>query len=337
MWATRPSSTCLRLLWAAWCLSPSSTPATPRSSAVYRVPASIADLKGAASSWWSYVPLRCFGCPITLSTSYRWDLKLPMVQFNSLSIWIELQCRAIYCLGSKATGDLPIQRCNKCIPLQLHISYKGLKWATDSLKCSLVVKLSHAQTSIFIHVNTSILQFIWQYGRPGLSVLHTQGGATIFVILCICSDYLFCILLVITSFPCSPPLTFLFILLQVTGLLQDKASVINAAKIARPNVTAFAYFSSAANPVLYVFAGSSHIRQAGLSFMGKLFEGTYSESRTTSTRTGRISSSSKENTVLQSLSVKLGKPFKGKNNNMSSVVGQNEPELKTLASVEPLD
>lgn len=163
------------------------------------------------------------------------------------------------------------------------------------------------------------------------------GGATIFVILCICSNYLFCILLVITSFPCSPPLTFLFILLQVIGLLQDKASVINAAKIARPNVTAFAYFSSAANPILYVFAGSSHIRQAGLSFMGKLFEGTYSESRTTSTRSGRMSSSSKETTVLQSLSVKLGKPFKGKNKNISSVVGQNEPELKTLASVEPLD
>ncbi|XP_003977889.1 leukotriene B4 receptor 1 [Takifugu rubripes] len=124
-------------------------------------------------------------------------------------------------------------------------------------------------------------------------------------------------------------------LIQVTGLLQGKAWVIKAAKTARPNVTAFAYFSSAANPILYVFAGSSHIRQAGLSFMGKLFEGTYSESRTTSTRSGRMSSSS--NTVLQSLSVKLGKPFKGKNKNMSSVVGQNEPELKTLASVEPLD
>lgn len=290
------------------------------------------------------------------------------VQFTLDMNWTAM-LHDLLSLGSKATGDLPIQRCYKCIPQQLQMGYKGLKWATDSVKCSLVVMLSHAQTSIFIQVNTNILQFIWQFSyffksnilekghngfkgigrswsdwpeialtqwhhhwsRPGLSVLHTQGGGRPYLF------YLFCILLVITSFPCSPPLTFLFILLQVTGLLQDKASVISAAKTARPNVTAFAYFSSAANPILYVFAGSSHIRQAGLSFMGKLFEGTYSESRTTSTRSGRMSSSSKENTVLQSLSVKLGKPFKGKNKNMSSVVGQNEPELKTLASVEPLD
>uniref|UniRef100_H3CPQ4 Leukotriene B4 receptor n=1 Tax=Tetraodon nigroviridis TaxID=99883 RepID=H3CPQ4_TETNG len=90
-------------------------------------------------------------------------------------------------------------------------------------------------------------------------------------------------------------------LIQVAGLLQNNASVLKAAKTARPNVTAFAYFSSAVNPILYVFAGSSHIRQAGLSFMGRLFEATYSESRTTSSR---MSSSSKERSVLQTLSVK---------------------------------
>lgn len=127
----------------------------------------------------------------------------------------------------------------------------------------------------------------------------------------------------------------------MVGLLQDKDAVINAAKTARPNVTAFAYFSSAVNPILYVFAGSSHIRHAGLSFMGKLFEATNSESRSTTTRSGRISSSSKdENTVLQSLSVKLGRPFKDKNKERStSVAGKevDEPELKTLASVEQLD
>lgn len=122
-------------------------------------------------------------------------------------------------------------------------------------------------------------------------------------------------------------------LIQVVGLLQDDPTVLSAATTARPNVTAFAYFSSAVNPILYVFAGSSHIRQAGLSFMGRLFEGTYSESRTTSSR---LSSSTREKTVLQTLSVKLGKPFKGKKE-MSSVVGRDEPELKTLASVEPLD
>lgn len=123
--------------------------------------------------------------------------------------------------------------------------------------------------------------------------------------------------------------------------MQGKETVIQAAKTARPNVIAFAYFSSAVNPILYVFAGSSHIRQAGFSFMGKLFEATNSESRSTITRSGRISSSSKdENTVLHSLSVKLGRPFKSKNKERSaSVPGKevHEPELKTLATVEQLD
>lgn len=129
--------------------------------------------------------------------------------------------------------------------------------------------------------------------------------------------------------------------LQVAGLLQGNKAVIAAAKTARPNVTAFAYFSSAINPILYVFAGSSYIRQAGLSFMGRLFETTNSESRSTTTRSGRISSSSREEkTVLHTLSVKLGKPFKSKGKERGgSVAGQeiDEPELKTLASVEQLD
>lgn len=131
-------------------------------------------------------------------------------------------------------------------------------------------------------------------------------------------------------------------IIEVVGLLQGNDAVINAAKTARPNVTAFAYFSSAVNPILYVFAGSSHIRQAGLSFMGKLFEATNSESsRTTSTyRSGRSSSSPDESSVLHTLSVKLGRPFKGKNKDGSSgVAGKeaDEPELKTLASVDQLE
>ncbi|XP_069578390.1 leukotriene B4 receptor 1 [Brachyistius frenatus] len=128
-------------------------------------------------------------------------------------------------------------------------------------------------------------------------------------------------------------------IIEVVGLLQDNQSVINAAGLARPNVTAFAYFSSAVNPILYVFAGSSHIRQAGLSFMGRLFEATNSESRSTSIFT-RSSSSREDATVLQTLSIKLGKPFTSKNKERSArVAGKdiNKPELKTLASVEQLD
>ncbi|XP_041092825.1 leukotriene B4 receptor 1-like [Polyodon spathula] len=70
-------------------------------------------------------------------------------------------------------------------------------------------------------------------------------------------------------------------LIQVSSALaweeSLKEALLNAAKTARPNVTAFAFFSSSINPILYVFAGSSHIRSAGLNFMAKMFEGTHSE------------------------------------------------------------
>lgn len=122
-------------------------------------------------------------------------------------------------------------------------------------------------------------------------------------------------------------------IIEVAGELQGSASVVNAALTARPNVTAFAYFSSAINPVLYVFAGSSHIRQAGLSFMGKLFEATNSESRSLSTRTRGTSRSSNpdDSSVLQSLSVKLGWPFKARGKDRGEERGE-APELKTLAT-----
>lgn len=133
------------------------------------------------------------------------------------------------------------------------------------------------------------------------------------------------------------PLCYPFLSLQVVGLLQNNKEVSKAAEIARPNVTAFAYFSSAVNPILYVFAGSSHIRQAGLNFMGKLFEATNSETRTSTTRG---SSSKDENTVLYSLSVKLGRPFKGKNKERSISVADkenNDPTLNTLGTDEQSD
>ncbi|RXM96037.1 Leukotriene B4 receptor 1, partial [Acipenser ruthenus] len=69
-------------------------------------------------------------------------------------------------------------------------------------------------------------------------------------------------------------------LIQVSGALAGeeslKKALLDAAKTARPNVTAFAFFSSSINPILYVFAGSSHIRSTGLNFMAKMFEGTHS-------------------------------------------------------------
>ncbi|KAK1152018.1 leukotriene B4 receptor 1-like [Acipenser oxyrinchus oxyrinchus] len=70
-------------------------------------------------------------------------------------------------------------------------------------------------------------------------------------------------------------------LIQVSSALAGDESLKNAllgvAKTGRPNVTAFAFFSSSINPILYVFAGSSHIRSAGFNFMAKMFEGSHSE------------------------------------------------------------
>ncbi|XP_053199100.1 leukotriene B4 receptor 1 [Scomber japonicus] len=129
-------------------------------------------------------------------------------------------------------------------------------------------------------------------------------------------------------------------IIEVVGLLTGSDSVLKAAKTARPNVTAFAYFSSAVNPILYVFAGSSHIRQAGFSFMAKLFEATNSESRSTSfTRSSRANSSPDETSVLHAMSVKLGKAFKGKDKESSnSTAGKDlgESVFKTLESAEQL-
>ena len=121
--------------------------------------------------------------------------------------------------------------------------------------------------------------------------------------------------------------------------MQDSKSTVTAALAARPNVTAFAYFSSAVNPILYVFAGSSHICQHGFSFMGKLFEATNSEKRTTSTfpRTGHINrgcSIPDERAALNTLSMKLGRLFKSKEKDTSGGVAGKEAdelELRTLA------
>ncbi|KAF7657904.1 hypothetical protein LDENG_00020710 [Lucifuga dentata] len=45
-------------------------------------------------------------------------------------------------------------------------------------------------------------------------------------------------------------------------------------KSSRAVTSALAFISSCANPVLYTFAGKSYIKQSGLAFMARLFEGT---------------------------------------------------------------
>ncbi|XP_059211387.1 leukotriene B4 receptor 1 [Centropristis striata] len=158
---------------------------------------------------------------------------------------------------------------------------------------------------------------------------HRRGQGSRLILLIICAFAIFWLPYHIVN------------IIEVIGLLQDSKTLKEAAGYARPNVTAFAYFSSAVNPILYVFAGSSHIRQAGLSFMGKLFEATNSDSRSTSVfgRGSRSGSSPDESSVLHMLSTKLGRPFKSKEQSSSSVAGKelDEPELKTLATVDQID
>lgn len=98
----------------------------------------------------------------------------------------------------------------------------------------------------------------------------------------------------------------------------SSSSILTVAIAARPSVTAFTFISSSVNPVLYVFAGSSHIRQAGLGFMAKLFEGTNSESA--STRSSRGSNT--ESSVFAKLSIKVSR--KGDRARAKTLGGEDE-------------
>ncbi|TRZ00574.1 hypothetical protein DNTS_004496 [Danionella cerebrum] len=116
----------------------------------------------------------------------------------------------------------------------------------------------------------------------------------------------FLILLIIAAFTIFWMPYHIINILQVMGMIFESSPLKDAAKVARPNVTAFAFMSSSVNPVLYVFAGSSHIRQAGLGFMAKLFEGTNSETHSSrSTRSSRGSNT--ESSALTKLSIKLSR------------------------------
>ncbi|KAI1888682.1 hypothetical protein AGOR_G00187650 [Albula goreensis] len=118
-------------------------------------------------------------------------------------------------------------------------------------------------------------------------------------------------------------------ILQVVGLVKGGGSVLKVALGARPNVTAFAFFSSSINPILYVFAGSSHIRRAGLGFMAKLFEGTNSESGSFSRATSR-SGSTTETSTLHKLSVRFGRRATREEGDGETIRGPAPAELKTL-------
>ncbi|XP_073527250.1 leukotriene B4 receptor 1-like [Phyllobates terribilis] len=68
--------------------------------------------------------------------------------------------------------------------------------------------------------------------------------------------------------------------MQVSGEFFSAEKLINMAKAARPTATAFAFFSSSVNPILYVFAAGNYIKASGAEFMAKLFEGVGTDSHT---------------------------------------------------------
>ncbi|KPP64178.1 leukotriene B4 receptor 1-like [Scleropages formosus] len=63
------------------------------------------------------------------------------------------------------------------------------------------------------------------------------------------------------------------------GLFWLPYQVINVMQSSRTITSTLAFVSSCANPVLYSLAGKAYIRQAGLGFMARLFEGTDSNTR----------------------------------------------------------
>uniref|UniRef100_A0A3B1JXD7 Leukotriene B4 receptor n=1 Tax=Astyanax mexicanus TaxID=7994 RepID=A0A3B1JXD7_ASTMX len=108
------------------------------------------------------------------------------------------------------------------------------------------------------------------------------------------------ILLIISAFSIFWIPYHLINILEVIGAWMDVCSLKQAALSARPNVTAFAFLSSSVNPVLYVFAGSSYIRDAGFSFMARLLEGTHSDQA--SVRSRRLTST--DNSIFTKLTIK---------------------------------
>ncbi|XP_027013889.2 leukotriene B4 receptor 1 isoform X2 [Tachysurus fulvidraco] len=117
-------------------------------------------------------------------------------------------------------------------------------------------------------------------------------------------------------------------ILQVIGLLvsgPDRSHLYKVALSIRPNVTAFAFFSSSVNPVLYVFAGGPHIRRAGLGFMARLFEGTNSD---------RSSISGRRSTIHTSSSMLARMSVRGPDRKKSCVVEEQTMAMKPNCTEE---
>ncbi|CAB1351473.1 unnamed protein product [Coregonus sp. 'balchen'] len=229
----------------------------------------------------------------------------------------------------------------------------------------LAQRMRTKKTLMALHMNSSVTVCIsYHWGSVGHQVFQylfetVLGFFLPFIFIIVCYTFVICglrramfqhkgrgnrlILLIIGAFALFWLPYHLVNILQVIGLLGGNDTLLKVAKAVRPNVTAFAFLSSSVNPVLYVFAGSSHIRQAGLSFMAKLFEGTNSEGGTSASFT-RSSKSSRSGSSAP-LSLKLGWSGKEKERGGNSVTelrgvevkAKSKPELKTLTSSDQLE
>ncbi len=131
-------------------------------------------------------------------------------------------------------------------------------------------------------------------------------------------------------------LSFLFLVglfSQVIGVMQgSSSSILKAAKVARPNVTAFASWAAAWTPSCMCLPGSSHIRQAGLGFMANSLK----EPTLSRPPPAAVAGSNAESSVFTKLSVKLSRKGDGvraetpggEDETMADV--HNRDEMKTL-------
>ncbi|XP_063769572.1 leukotriene B4 receptor 1-like [Pseudophryne corroboree] len=103
-------------------------------------------------------------------------------------------------------------------------------------------------------------------------------------------------------------------IIQVSGELYSSKVLREAALMARPNTIAFAFLSSSANPILYVFAGGNFIRTAGVGFMAKLFEATGSEANSLRKVSQVFQQKSRNQSVEQG---KLGEPIEDEQNHLT--------------------
>uniref|UniRef100_A0A3B1JX68 Leukotriene B4 receptor n=2 Tax=Astyanax mexicanus TaxID=7994 RepID=A0A3B1JX68_ASTMX len=193
-----------------------------------------------------------------------------------LGIWIMAFLLALPMLFYRSNRKLKNTNVTLCMPLHSHYVHTVFQYLFETLMGFVVpfTFIVSCYSSVICRLRSAMFR-----GRVKGSLL---------------------ILLIISAFSIFWIPYHLINILEVIGAWMDVCSLKQAALSARPNVTAFAFLSSSVNPVLYVFAGSSYIRDAGFSFMARLLEGTHSDQA--SVRSRRLTST--DNSIFTKLTIK---------------------------------